>query len=139
MSKGRYVYYQPNKKDIEDKYGDCTVRALSKALGVTWLEAFDAMIPLCREEQVSNIFNAPIKVKVRMIEKLGFKYHGISNKRGSTRPTVEEFARAHANGTFMVSVANHVVAVVDGKYYDTWNSGRCCLYGYYEKENNNEH
>ena len=28
----RYVYYQPNKKDLKDKVGDCQIRALSKWL-----------------------------------------------------------------------------------------------------------
>ena len=36
----RYVYYQPNKKDIKDKTGDCQVRALSKALGISWLDTY---------------------------------------------------------------------------------------------------
>ena len=27
----RYKYYQPNKKDIKDNYGDCVVRALTKS------------------------------------------------------------------------------------------------------------
>ena len=128
-----YRYYQPNKKDVNDKYGDCTVRALSKALNCSWIEAFDKMIPLCREEQVSNIFNAPVSVKKRMMERLGFCYYGISNRCGSKRPTVESFARDHLTGRYIVTVAHHEVAVVDGNYYDTWDSGDCCLYGYYEK------
>ncbi len=49
MSKKRFVYYQPNKKDLKDKVGDCQVRALSKALGLSWVEAFDITIPICRE------------------------------------------------------------------------------------------
>lgn len=35
MSRRRYVYYQPNDKDLKDKYGDCQVRALSKALDIS--------------------------------------------------------------------------------------------------------
>lgn len=35
---------------------------------------------------------------------------------------------------FFLNVANHCIAVVDGYYYDTWESGSCCLYGYWEKE-----
>jgi len=27
----RWQYYQPNKKDLKDKYGDCVIRAFSKA------------------------------------------------------------------------------------------------------------
>lgn len=133
MKSKRWVYYQPNKKDLKDRYGDCTIRALSRAMNCSWLEAFDLMIPLCREAQVSNIFDAPSVVRNPMVESLGFKYAGISNKRGTRRPTVDSFAKDHPTGTFICNVANHEVAVVDGKYYDTWDSGECSLYGYYEK------
>ena len=129
----RFVYYQPNRKDLKDQYGDCTIRALSKALNVTWLEAFDLTIPICREAQVTNIFSAPAKIRCPLMEKLGFQYTGISNRRGSKRPTVIEFAKEHPTGTYICNVANHEVAVVDGKYYDTWDSGDCSLYGYFER------
>lgn len=132
MNIKRFKYYQPNDKDIKDNYGDCTIRALSKALNITWLEAFDLMIPLCREYQVSNIFNAPSKVQREIVERLGFKYKGISNKRGTKRPTVDSFAKEHPEGVYILNVAHHEVACVNGNYYDTWDSGRCSLYGYYE-------
>ena len=128
-----YKYYQPNDLDLQDKYGDCTIRALSKALNVTWLEAFDLTIPMCRENQVPNVFFAPVNVRNKFLDELGFDYYGISNKRGSRRPTVAEFARKHKKGTYILNVANHEVACVDGVYYDTWDSGEKSLYGYYEK------
>lgn len=133
MSKRRYVYYQPNKKDIKDQVGDCQVRALSKALNLSWVEAFDLTIPLCRELQTYTIFDGCLEKTKESMRKLGFDYHGISNKRGSKRPTVDEFTKDHPNGTYICKVANHVVAVVDGKYYDTWDSGWRSMYGYYEK------
>lgn len=132
----RYVYYQPNAKDLKDKYGDCTIRALSKALGVTWLEAFEATLPLCKAEQVTNIFDAPVKMVNKSLDALGFDYTGVSNSKGTKRPTVESFAKDHPSGTYIVTVAHHVVAVVDGKYYDTWDSGKNSLYGYYTKRGN---
>ena len=128
-----YKYYQPNRKDLKDKYGDCTIRALTKALGVTWLEAFDLIIPFCREYQCSNIFDIPNKLEAQIMSQLGFKYYGISNARGSKRPTVASFAKTHKSGTYILNVANHEVAVVDGIYYDTWDCGYKSLYGYYEK------
>ena len=64
----------------------------------------------------------------------GFAYQGISNRKGSKRPTVESFAKNHKQGNYLVNVANHVVAISNGCYYDTWDSGDCCLYGYYYKE-----
>lgn len=130
----RYVYYQPNEKDLKDAYGDCTIRALSKVLDVTWLEAFDITIPICRREQVPNIFFCPAKIRNAFLEELGFEYHPISNKKGSKRPTIDEFAKEHKKGRYICNVSNHEVAVVDGKYYDTWDSGYKSLYGYFERE-----
>jgi hypothetical protein len=128
-----YKYYQPNRKDLKDKYGDCTIRALSKALNVSWIEAFELTIPYCKEYQCTNIFDMPHNLEAEVMSKLGFEYHGISNKSGSKRPTVESFARTHKSGVFIANVANHEVAIVDGVYYDTWDCGYKSLYGYYEK------
>lgn len=127
----RFVYYQPNKKDLKDKFGDCQIRALSKFFDCTWLEAFDMTLPLCREAQINMIFNAPPKERNVQLAKLGLVYTGISNKQGSHRPTVESFAHSHPKGRYILMVANHVVACVDGRYYDTWDSGYKSLYGYY--------
>lgn len=128
----RYEYYQPNKKDLKDSYSDCQVRALSKALGVTWLEAFDLTIPICREMQTYTIFGGSCEIGKKSLAKLGFEYHGVSNKKGTKRPTVDSFAKEHPTGRYIAKVASHVVAVVDGKYYDTWDSGDKSMYGYYE-------
>ena len=128
----RFVYFQPNKKDVKDEYGDCTIRALSKVWDCSWLEAFDRTISYCRDEQVPNVFFAPIGIRKKIMDGLGFNYVGISNKRGSERPTVESFAKSHKKGRYICNVANHEVAVVDGKYYDTWDSGYRSMYGYFE-------
>ena len=128
----RFVYFQPNKKDLKDKVGDCQVRALSKALGLTWVEAFDLTIPICRELQTYTIFDCDLSKTKDAMSRLGFEYTGVSNKRGTTRPTIDSFAKTHKTGVYICKVAHHVVAVVDGKYYDTWDSGDCSMYGYYE-------
>lgn len=128
----RYVYYQPNDKDLKDEYGDCTIRALCKVFNLNWIDAFKLTIPYCMKYQTPNIFNLSHSKEKEVMEDLGFSYTGISNKKGMKRPTVSEFAKSHTTGTFIVNVANHEVAVVDGKYYDTWDSGKKSLYGYYE-------
>lgn len=133
MSKKRFVYYQPNKKDLKDKVGDCQVRALSKVLGLSWVEAFDITIPICRELQTYTFFDCDQEKTKEAMSRLGFDYTGVSNKKGTKRPTVDSFAKDHPHGTFIVKVARHVVAVVNGKYYDTWDSGDRSLYGYYTK------
>lgn len=127
----RWKYYQPNKKDLKDDYGDCVIRALTKVTGKEWLEVFEELLPYAREFQCMPN-GKPCYGKY--LEDTGFTYVGISNKKGTKRPTVQRFALDHKEGTYFLRVANHVVAVVDGYFYDTWDSGECCLYGYWIKE-----
>lgn len=127
-----YKYYQPNKKDIKDEYGDCVIRALSKVLDKTWKETFELVLPFCIEEQCP-IDAMPLRLYKKLFESLGFKYYGISNKKGTTRPTVKSFSQSHKQGKYILSVASHMVASENGDWFDTWNSENKCLYGYYEK------
>lgn len=129
----RFVYYQPNEMDLKDEYGDCTIRALSKFFDCTWIEAFDIQVPLCRKYQVSNIFDVPSYIERKFMAELDLKYTGISNKKGTKRPTVDSFAKDHPRGRYILNVANHEVCVVDGRYFDTWDCGKKSLYGYYTK------
>lgn len=131
MKNRNYEYFQPNDKDLKDKVGDCQIRAFCKALNLSWLEAFDLTIPICRELQTYTIFDCDLNKTKKAMESLGFTYTGISNKKGSKRPTVKEFAQSHKTGTYILSVAHHAVCVKDGKYYDTWDCGHKSLYGYY--------
>lgn len=126
-----YKYYQPNKKDIKDQYGDCVIRALTKALNMEWLEVFDEITPLSRELQIP--FNVKPCYETYLTKVKGFTYKGISNTKGTKRPTVSTFAKEHKEGTYILRVAHHLVAVVNGHYYDTWDSGNKSLYGYWTK------
>ena len=124
-----YKYYQPNKKDIKDEYGDCVIRAFTKVLDMEWVAVFDEMVPVAREVQTMPN-NRPAYEKYLQMK--GLMYKGISNKKGTTRPTVKEFASKHKTGRYVLRVANHLVACVDGVYYDTWDSGYKSMYGYWE-------
>ena len=129
MAKSYYKYYQPNEKDIKDNYGDCVVRALTKVMKKDWLEVFEELIPYARKLQCMPNGKPCYESYLR---DNGYIYHGISNKRGCKRPTVKQFAKDNG-GTYVLRVAHHCVAVVNNCYFDTWDSGDCCLYGYWEK------
>lgn len=127
----RYQYYQPNKKDLKDTYGDCVIRALTKVTSKSWLEVFDDLIPFARETQCMP--NSKPAYENYLLSN-GFEYVGVSNKKGTKRPTVDSFTKDHKEGTYILSVANHIVASVDGVYYDTWDSGSKSMYGYWVKK-----
>lgn len=131
MASKNYKYYQPNKMDLKDNYGDCAIRTICKAEKMEWLEAYDMMYQVSREVQ------CPMNCKQgfeHILKHLGYIYHPISNKKGSKRPTVDRFSKDNTEGCFVLVVANHYVCSENGSYYDTWDSGDCCLYGYWKKE-----
>lgn len=131
MAEGRYKYYQPNKKDLKDEYGDCVIRSLTKVTGKEWLQIFEELLPYARELQCMPNGKPCYE---SYLKNNGFEYHGISNKKGSKRPTVFSFAKDHKEGTYVLRVAHHSVAMTDGFYYDTWDCGDCCLYGYWKRK-----
>lgn len=128
-----YKYYQPNALDLKDRFGDCTIRALSKVFDLTWAETFDMVEPVIRKYQLLPCYFFHAEHKEMIAKEFGLVYTGISNKKGTKRPTVKSFAKDHPEGTFLLSLAGHVVAVKDGIYYDTWDSGAKSLYGYFER------
>ena len=130
MASRNYQYYQPNAMDLKDDYGDCVIRALTKVTGTSWGYVFEGLVPIARELQCMP--NGKPCYERYLLDR-GFEYHGVSNAKGTKRPTVDRFAKDHPNGTYVLRVAHHLVAVVNGTYYDTWDSGHKSLYGYWEK------
>lgn len=127
-----FYYFQPNRKNAAGKEGDCVIRAFACATGRDWLSIFDELVQTARENWWSlngkNNYQA-------FLNNNGFKYTGISNKKGSHRPTTLEFCKQHKVGTFVLVLANHLTCVKDSINYDTWDCKDCSLYGYWEKQN----
>lgn len=113
-----YTYYQPNPAG--KSVGDCTVRALSKALGKTWEQTY---VGLALEGfQRGDLPNADT-VWSKYLFDHGFRRHFIPDE-GIGTYTVSEFADENPEGTFILSMpGQHVVCVVDGRYFDSWDSG----------------
>lgn len=125
-----YTYYNPNPEGKST--GDCTVRALSKALGQTWDETY---VGLCLEGFICKDWGCADAVWGPYLYRHGFRRHLIPDD-GLGRYTVEAFAADHPEGVFVLSIpGRHVVTVVDGTYYDSWNSGGEAPGFYWTKEN----
>lgn len=126
----QYKYYQPNKKDIKDKHNDCVIRAICKATGKEWLEVFDELIVCARE--VQDMPNSKSAYDAYFKEQ-GYKWTGFRAEKGKKRLTPKNFCKKYKEGTYILSLANHLVTAVDGIYYDTWDCGESCVYGYWSK------
>lgn len=126
------MYAQFNNNPYGRSVGDCTVRALSKALGQSWEQTY---VGLCLEGFTrGDLLNAD-SVWGPYLRSHGFRRHLIPDD-GLGAYTVADFAEDNPQGTFILSMpGRHVVAVVDGQYFDSWDSGKEAPAYYWTKEN----
>lgn len=123
-----YIFYNPNP--LGKAAEDCTVRAISKLTDSTWDNAyFTVMIGGYLEKTMPDQKSA-INT---LMEYLGFKRYEIPD----TCPkcyTIKQFTRDFPRGSYMVATGSHVVAVIDGNYYDAFDSGNEVPLNYWRKE-----
>lgn len=123
-----YIYFNPNPKGKH--VGDCTVRALCKAMDCTWETAY---ISLCAEGMDLRDMPSANHVMRAYLLKNGYRQYLISSDCPDC-VTVGEFAEMNPRGTFILTTDNHVVCVQDGDVYDSWNSLDEPISFYYAKE-----
>lgn len=109
-----------NENPYQRSVGDCAVRAVSKALGQSWEQAY---VELCLEGFLMGDLPNSDTVWGRCLKNHGFKRYLIPDECPYCM-TVARFAEEHPEGTFVLSMpGRHVVTVVDGRYFDSWDSG----------------
>ena len=112
--------------------GDCVIRAISKALGYNWFMVHDELSFLSRKMADMPSSN---RVWKQYLKDKGLIEHEAQNTCPACL-TVEKFCKTHPKGHYILSTCEytkardnlivtgtHVVAVIDGNYYDTWDSG----------------
>ena len=111
-----WIKYNPNP--VGRVVGDCAVRAISKALDISWEDAYDLI--------ATNGFrmgDMPSSDSVwgSVLRQHGFYRTSIPN----TCPdcyTAKDFCEDNPEGTFVLGFGGHVATVVDGNLFDAWNS-----------------
>lgn len=124
----RFVEYNPNP--ARNRVGDCTVRAITKAMNSTWEQVYAGLTAygfMCRDMPSAN------NVWGRYLRQNGFKRYLVDDKDMEIY-TVEDFCIDHPIGTYILAIDGHVVCVEDGYYYDSWDSGDEIPIYYWVKE-----
>ena len=120
-----YTNPNPNKKLV----GDCVIRAVSIVLDQTWLETYDGITAVGRELRDMPSSNAVWDTYLR---DKGYVKHIIPD----TCPEcyrVADFCWDHPSGYYLLATGTHVIAVLNGDYYDTWDSGDEVPIYFYER------
>ena len=123
--------YNPNP--CGRRVGDCTVRAITKALNVDWETA--SIYAVIQQNRDADIFTKNY-VWGNLLLRNGYTRHAIPD----TCPdcyTVKDFCRDHALGAFVLGTGDHTLMVIDGDYFDSFDSGDLVPIVYYRKEAQN--
>ena len=116
-------YYNPNPDG--KNVGDCTVRALSKALNQPWEYTYTsiALEGFLRHDMPSA--NAVWGAYLRR--------SGFSRYLAPEDMTVAEFSEENPTGVYVLALSGHVVCILDGVLYDTWDSSNEVVLYYWMK------
>lgn len=120
--------YNPNPEHA--RVGDCAIRAIAKATGTDWEHSFAGLLVM--GFMMGDLPSAN-HVWGAYLRRNGYKREVIPNSCPDCY-TVADFCRDNPKGKFVLALSGHVVAIDDGDWYDTWDSGAEVPLYYFSKE-----
>ena len=129
------VWIEFNPNPMGRRVGDCAVRAVAKALDVTWEDAF--LLIAANAFAMGDIISAD-SVWGSVLRQHGFYRSAVPD----TCPdcyTAADFCRDHPTGTYVLSFGGaggigHVATVRSGRLFDSWDSSDLVPQFYFHKE-----
>lgn len=115
MQMYRHSNPNPNGAYVED----CVIRAIAIATDKTWDDVF---INLSLQAYIMKNMPSVNKVWGNYLSSIGFNRYPILDRCPDCY-TVKDFCRDNPEGIFILATGSHVIAVIDGDYYDAWDSG----------------
>lgn len=129
------MYKNFNPNPLGKLVGDCVIRGVSKVTNQSWEETYIGICLLGYEmgdmPSANNVWESYLVSK-------GFSRNLLTD----TCPfcyTVKDFCEEYSKGTYLLSTGSHVIAVIDGDYYDAWDSGSEVPMYYWFKKGANNH
>ena len=112
------MFVEWNENPTGRRVGDCAVRAVAKALGISWERAY-AMLAL--NGFLMGDMPSSNSVWGALLRQNGFKARTIPDSCPECY-TAADFASDHPDGVYVLGFGNHVATIVDGDIYDAWDS-----------------
>ena len=124
-----YVKFCNNPRN-NYRAGDCVIRAISIVTGDTWEQIYT---DLSTEGFYIGEWGNANGVWDSYLRQQGFERYICPNEC-SYCYSIADFAREHPKGSYIAATGKHAVAIVDGNYIDSWDSGAEIPIYYYTKE-----
>lgn len=98
---------------------DCVIRAICFAFNTSWYEVYDDLCAVgrmdCNMPSADSVWGHYLHM------------HGCTPfllpKSCPKCVTIAEFTKYFPSGTYIIGTGSHAVAVINGDYYDSWDSG----------------
>ena len=120
------VNLNPYKKSV----GDCVIRAISTAEEMDWDDTFiELMLKCFALKDIPSSNNA----WGTYLHDIGYTRRIIPDRCPDCY-TIRDFCEDYPEGIYILATGSHVVAVKDGNYFDTWDSGNEVPIYYFAKE-----
>ena len=127
-----YKFYNPNP--MKKLTGDCVIRAICKLTGDDWETVYIHVI--VQGYKMKDMPNQNVVWGAYLASK-GYSRHLIPEECPLCF-TLRDFCERYRSGKYLVATGSHVIAVEDGDYYDTWDSGDEIVLYYWRKEEEDE-
>ena len=98
---------------------DCVVRAIAVATNRPWLDVYDDLYRVGRERY--DMMNSNESWGTYLY-RLGFQPFLLPESCPQC-VTVKEFCRYFPRGRYIIGTGSHAIAIINGNYYDTFDSG----------------
>ena len=113
------MWIKANPNPAGKEGSDCVIRAVSIALNMPWFQTFDELCSVARDD--CNMPSADV-VWGHYLYLKGFEPFLLPRKCPRCI-TVREFTQMFPAGVFIIGTGSHAVAIINGNYYDSWDSG----------------
>ncbi len=112
-----YIFHNENPKNLLT--GDCVIRAIAKITDSDWYDVYNA---ICIQGAKDADMPSSNRVWIESLKENGFKMK-LLPETCPTCYTIKDFCEDFPDGKFLVGTGSHLVAVISGDYYDTYDSG----------------
>ena len=124
------TFHFHNENPTGRRTGDCVIRAIARASGDSW------------DDTLTGLFKVALKMKSelaykdcydRYLQEQGWTKGKQPRKADGTKYTVAEWYKKNPHATQVISVANHLTCMIDGKCNDIWNCTSLTVLNYWTK------
>lgn len=119
-----------NEHPYQYNLDDCVLRAIATFFDITWEEAYLMVVAKGYELKLFPTNMNTVWESMLLDKGLVKRYVPFTCPNCIT---VEKFANDHPHGRYLLGTNTHAIAVINGSYYDTWDSGQEFPVYYFER------